>query len=254
MSKVEVVDSGDAEFFNNWLAEKFHTHGLVGLVQTKGLDCSYSELRRSLDAAGVKHGLPQVHPRGLGKHIDRVFEMACEGCTAQEIAAALGAEVKTVQRFCNRHHIELPRKLLLVDLEGDILEMAERGMSVPDIADELGFSTTAIREFLKARGMKAQNPYHKGHIVTYNGYKMVKAPGGHPYADSKGYVREHRLVVEQKLGRYLEPHEVVHHKDGNKMNNDPDNLELTTLSEHTGEHARAGETGWAVYHAKRRMI
>jgi hypothetical protein len=38
----------------------------------------------------------------------------------------------------------------------------------------------------------------------------------------------HRWVMEQKLGRPLEYGEIVHHKDKNRLNNDPDNLELCT--------------------------
>lgn len=51
------------------------------------------------------------------------------------------------------------------------------------------------------------------------------------YKDENGYERYkdsdllvHRVVAEQKLGRPLEPWEVVHHKDRNKLNNDPRNL------------------------------
>lgn len=51
---------------------------------------------------------------------------------------------------------------------------------------------------------------------------------------------EHRLVVEKMLGRPLKPGEIVHHKDGDKHNNDPDNLEVMTQSEHIKEHLKRG--------------
>jgi hypothetical protein len=40
------------------------------------------------------------------------------------------------------------------------------------------------------------------------------------------WIMEHRLVMGQVLGRPLEKHERVHHRDGNRANNDPANLEL----------------------------
>ena len=64
---------------------------------------------------------------------------------------------------------------------------------------------------------------------------------------NKGYVRickdgkdilEHRLVMEQKLGRKLTKHEIVHHKDKNKKNNKEDNLELTNRKEHPKHHRK----------------
>lgn len=48
---------------------------------------------------------------------------------------------------------------------------------------------------------------------------------------------EHRLVMESYLGRKLEDHEVVHHIDGNGMNNKIENLQLMTRSEHSRHHA-----------------
>jgi hypothetical protein len=46
----------------------------------------------------------------------------------------------------------------------------------------------------------------------------------------------HRVVMEQKIGRKLKRGEIVHHIDGNKRNNDPDNLMITTQSEHLKLH------------------
>lgn len=50
--------------------------------------------------------------------------------------------------------------------------------------------------------------------------------------------REHRVVMEQHLGRRLEPWELVHHRDENPSNNSIDNLELRQFGEHTAEHHR----------------
>jgi hypothetical protein len=47
---------------------------------------------------------------------------------------------------------------------------------------------------------------------------------------------EHRIVAERLLGRPLAKGEIVHHKDGNKHNNDPSNLEVMTQSEHMKLH------------------
>lgn len=48
----------------------------------------------------------------------------------------------------------------------------------------------------------------------------------------------HRIVAEDMLGRALEPGEVVHHKDGDRHNNDPTNLEvLPSASAHASLHA-----------------
>lgn len=47
---------------------------------------------------------------------------------------------------------------------------------------------------------------------------------------------EHRVVAEQKIGRALQPGEIVHHVDGDLRNNSPDNLEVMTQGEHMRRH------------------
>lgn len=65
-------------------------------------------------------------------------------------------------------------------------------------------------------------------------YKVCRS---HPFKDSKGYVAEHRLVMEEKLGRYLKKSEVVHHIDGDRYNNKEWNLcVFASSSDHTKFH------------------
>lgn len=49
------------------------------------------------------------------------------------------------------------------------------------------------------------------------------------------WILEHRLVMERRLGRPLYPDETVHHKDLDRANNVPSNLELWTGSHPTGQ-------------------
>lgn len=74
---------------------------------------------------------------------------------------------------------------------------------------------------------------------TYSmGYVYLYMPN-HPNAISKGrYIAEHRHVMEQKIGRYLERDEVVHHINGIKTDNRPENLQLLTNLEHSKQHGR----------------
>jgi hypothetical protein len=89
------------------------------------------------------------------------------------------------------------------------------------------------------KGHSSREQYHHnwkgGTTITNYGYRRVRSPA-HPKADKDGYVLEHILVMEQKLGRYLQSHEIVHHKDGNRLNNSKDNLELMTRAQHTSHH------------------
>lgn len=68
------------------------------------------------------------------------------------------------------------------------------------------------------------------------GYVLVYAP---EHAKTKsGYVFEHRLVVENLLGRLLESHENVHHIDGNRANNSIENLELWISPQPAGQRTK----------------
>lgn len=82
--------------------------------------------------------------------------------------------------------------------------------------------------------------------ISPYGYIMIRSIN-HPFRNSDDFVFEHRLVAEEYLltdensvevdGKmYLKEEYVVHHKDGNKQNNDVSNLVVMTKGEHSRLH------------------
>jgi hypothetical protein len=87
----------------------------------------------------------------------------------------------------------------------------------------------------------------KGRKYHSAGYVEIYMPE-HP-ASSRGYVFEHIVALEKKIGRYLYKHEQVHHINGIKDDNRPENIEAMTRSEHASMHMkgrqhRLGDTPW----------
>jgi hypothetical protein len=65
----------------------------------------------------------------------------------------------------------------------------------------------------------------KGWYKASNGYVYIWDPE-HPNADKRGYVAEHTKVMAEVLGRPLFPEEEVHHRNRQRDDNRPENLEL----------------------------
>jgi hypothetical protein len=79
--------------------------------------------------------------------------------------------------------------------------------------------------------------WNNGRFKTTKSYVLILKPE-HPFPNhSGGYVFEHRLIIEEYLGRYLFPKEVVHHINGIRDDNRIENLKLMTDSEHKSFHS-----------------
>jgi hypothetical protein len=136
----------------------------------------------------------------------------------------------------------LPKHQRTPYTDADLSRLYAEGFTLKELAQQLGSSDEVIRRRMIAAGIPRRprgQPIGKflpngGRTVDKSGYHLVRMPG-HPFARN-GYLREHRLVMEKVVGRFLRPEEVVHHRNGIKSDNRPENLQLyATNAEHKQE-------------------
>jgi len=117
----------------------------------------------------------------------------------------------------------------------EVRELTNQGWRLGRLSKKYGCSKQTILNRMNEAGIQS-HPKHSspgennsawkgGKYLDNDGYILIYSPN-HPYATKQGRVREHRLVMEKSIGRYLLPSEVVHHIDGNKQNNSIENLKL----------------------------
>ena len=141
--------------------------------------------------------------------------------------------------------------------------MIAEGKTAGEIADHLGIFCETVRKYARRRGLTIQRhdqsldkhpSWRGGTTLDRQGYELRRVEVSGPYGyliralregDARGYAPTHRIVMHDKLGRDLEPGEVVHHIDGNIRNNDPDNLDLyPSNGEHLAETLKGKRPNW----------
>jgi len=169
-----------------------------------------------------------------------------EGNTAAEIAKHYSCATSTVTIALRREGVKIrgaPTHFSPKEKK-KIVSWYQDGISMKKIGNRLGCSERPVHRFLRdehpdiirVRGSKGEQSsgwkggrfVHKG-----SGYVYVRIYEDDPFwcmkpsaEGNKGYILEHRLVMARKLKRPLLDSETVHHIDGDKTYNDPDNLEV----------------------------
>lgn len=82
--------------------------------------------------------------------------------------------------------------------------------------------------------LKVKIHRERGGVQNEDGYVKIRYPE-HPRAKATGYVLEHILVMEEMIGRHLLGEETVHHKNGIRHDNRPENLELWASNHPSGQ-------------------
>lgn len=153
------------------------------------------------------------------------------------------------------------------------IELYQAGKGIPEISEMLNLPRSTVRSCLILLGVQMRTGKE---AAAFSGWKISLATKGVPRGPMKeetkekirrlsiarglnskgtsikpsGYIEitrgenkgryQHVVIMEESIGRRLRKHEVVHHKDRNRSNNSPENLQLMTRSSHMRLHRLEG--------------
>ena len=181
---------------------------------------------------------------------DEIVRLFRELGSTRLVADRLGVNLSAVANALHKEGIPTPREGRIDPNSAcernaeTVLKMSAEGCSLSEIGRTVGTKKEMVKKFLERNGVvktynsgdanSGERHYAwKGRLIDKDGYVLIHCKG-HPNARKHApYIFEHRLVMEEFLGRPLLPTEVVHHLDGKKDRNHIENLQLFQSN---GEH------------------
>lgn len=205
-------------------------------------------------------GVVVVAPVFTGKAEKEIAARYAAGESFYKIAKEYGCNYQAVKSAVVRQGIELrpsptAQKLTKEQIEKAAALYQDSDLSVSEVARRYGVSAATMNGSFARRGLnirtsaatKDKHGLWRGgrSIDKHSGYARVRVQRDdwlYPYS-SRGSMQEHRYVMAKRLGRPLEPHETVHHINGVKDDNRPENLELHAKRHGTNVKAVCGCCG-----------
>jgi hypothetical protein len=196
--------------------------------------------KRCVDCANKKMIKPKKKCVDCGKELDKYFYMRCMECLK-----IYRKENARKDRYC-----VICGGVLCRRTRGDRCIRCKSPEHRKKISDTLtGRKMPWISESNhKKKGVKLppRTQEHTDKITKINLNSGRYAPLGTTYIDNSGYMQIkvthnhkynyrqlHRVLMEKSIGRSLDSNEIIHHNDGNKLNNDIANLSLLTKGQHS---------------------
>ena len=197
-------------------------------VNAKGLCANhYRAMRKFGDPLGVSQ-----------KHLEASFKVcSVEGC----------GKAKKSKRLCGMHDNRMRRHGSLetpvrVRKMKETCQVISDGRQCPKPEQARGMCQMHYRRWSLYNDVN--QVYRPKNENLQKRYVRVLAPG-HPNSTTRGFILEHRLIMSEMIGRPLRDFENVHHKNGDRQDNRPENLELWNKSQPAGQRVE-DKINWAL--------
>ena len=222
-------------------------------VITKHFACSHKTIAAVLRQrdCDVRRGRDQITPERKTALLARAADRAV---TVRSLSAEFGLSEGAVSKLLRRSGHSARRNEWTPDREQWVVRQYQAGQSQQQIADQLGVTQSVVSNRLRAAGFVLKRPAArgadhgswKGGRVVMGGYVYLRptaADLAYCRPNVTGYVAEHRLVMGRAMGRPVTGNETVHHINGDRTDNRPDNLQLRQGQHGNGVLMKCNECG-----------